>query len=185
MKLSDIILENDIDISYLNQLDDLLKQDLEDAAENETNEALLTTAAFLIALPGLLKTIDKVGRTLFAKAGINLSKKEPNNITKAYNVLIQVANKLDSYVDRPFDIMLKPFIKDNIKRKKAVDLLKTLTIAIMAIGGSIDISKSKDIVSAIQQTAGNASSEILQAIGEKNGPKLAKIAKDFYTNFIA
>jgi len=111
MKLADIILEEKVDLSPLNQLDDLIAAELEDASGEDPNESVIATVAILAAIPGILKAIDKTMRVILTKAGINLSKKEPSDIQKAYKVVLTTADKIDSYIDGPFRLVFKTIYK--------------------------------------------------------------------------
>jgi len=179
MKLADIILEGTVDLSPLNQLDDLFAKELENTTGQNPNESVLLTAAILASLPGLLKSIDKVGRIIFNKSGINLSKKTPSDIEKAYNVVLAAADKVDNYLDSPFRLVLKPFIDDQNKRNKVAGALKAAVLTIMTIGGSVDITAAKDIASAISQASPEVGKELIQAAAEKSGPQVTRVIKGF------
>jgi hypothetical protein len=173
MKLTNLILE--ADLSPLANLDDLIKKELEAAEKeaekpNQQNEGVLTFTAFALAIPGILRAIDKLGRTIFTKAGINLDKKEPNSITRAYNVVIQTAEKADSYIIRPIEIILKPFISDVTKRKKVAEFMKAVVLIIMTVSGGVNINTAPSIKSAIQAAAPEVADELL---GLDNVLKLA------------
>ena len=183
MKLSQIILE--ADLSPLGNLDDLIKKELE-AAEKEVkklqqqNESVLATTAFVLAVPGILKGIDKLGRNIANRAGINLDKKDPTTIQKAYRLVIQVAEKADEYIVRPIEYILRPFIKDTVKRKKAAEFLKAVVLLIMAVSGGVDISKAADIKNAIQAAAPEVANELLDLDNTlKIANKLVTIAKTY------
>lgn len=179
MKLASIIFEEKVDLTPLNQLDDLIAKELEDATGQNPNEGLVTTMAILAALPGILKAIDKTGRIILNKAGINLSKKEPSDLKKAYNVLIATADKIDSFVDGPFRLILKPFINDTNKRNKVAGVLKAAVLAIMSVGSSIDITAAKDLTSAITAASPEVGKELVAAAAEKNGPQIAKVVRSY------
>ena len=179
MKLASIIFEEKVDLTPLNQLDDLIAKELEDATGQDPNEGILTAAAIIVGLPGILKTIDKIGRAIFLKAGINLSKKTPSDLQKAYNVLIATADKIDNFVDGPFRLILKPFVNDTNKRNKVAGVLKAAVLAIMSIGSSIDITAVKDLSSAITTASPEVGKELIEAASQKSGPKIAKILKNY------
>ena len=179
MKLAKIILEENVDLTPLNQLDDLIAAELEKATGENPNESVVATVAILAALPGILKSIDKIGRVILNKSGINLSKKEPSDIEKAYNVIIATADKIDTYLDGPFRLILKPFIQDTNKRNKVAGALKAAVLAIMSIGSSIDITTTKDITSAISSASPEVGKELIQAVIEKNGGKITKVLRGF------
>ena len=179
MKLARIILEEKVDLTPLNQLDDLIAAELESASGENPNESVIAITAMIAALPGILKAIDKTMRVILNKAGINLNKKEPSDIQKAYNVVLATADKIDSYLDGPFRLVLKPFINDTNKRNKVAGALKAATLAIMSIGSSIDLTSAKDIASTITSASPELGKELLAAAAEKNGPQVAKALKGF------
>jgi len=181
IKLTDIILnEKEFDVSALAYLDDEIAKELDKVAQQ--NEDFGATAVTVLALPSILKIIDKTGRIIFKKSGIDLKKKQPNQISKAYNVVLKAAEKIDSYLDVPFNKILSRFVKDTSKRKKAASFLKALTLAIMGIGGSIDVNAATELKNILTDLVPEVSREILQAIGEKSGPKIASIAKNFFNS---
>lgn len=178
MKLSSIILEQEtVDVSPLSQIDDLIKKELEAAQEKqgETNEIVGTTALFLIALPGILRGIDGIVRAIRKKAGIDLSK--PGKNLKAWNSVIAVAEKIDSYTDAPVNAILTPFISDVTKRKKIASIIKGLALATMTMGSNIGISESPELVNIIKNYMPEVGNEVIQTIVEKSGPKLIEVAK--------
>ena len=180
IKLTDIVLkEEEFDVSALANLDDEIAKELDKAADQQ-NEAILSTVAITLALPGILKAIDRIGRTITKKAGINLNKRQPTQIEKAYDVILKAAEKIDSYIDVPFNKILTPFIKDANKRKKATNFFKALTLAIMGISGGINMSTATELKSILTNLAPDVAKELAQAIGEKSGPKIASIAKNFF-----
>jgi len=152
------------------KLDDIFKQELETASRQQ-NEAVLTTAALILSLPRLLnfiaKTVQAVKKKYFKR--ITMSKYDEN---AWYNVLDKFTENIDSYIGKPFDIILKPIISDNIKRKKAVNLLKAFAIATMAITGNVDMSKSLKTLTYLKSIYPAFSSEISQYITEKSVPNL-------------
>jgi hypothetical protein len=101
-----------------NRLDDILNQELKKVSKQQ-NEAILTTAAFTLALPGLLNSIAKIAQAVSKKyyKKIDLNKPDQN---AWYNILDKFTENIDSYIGKPFDFILKPIISDNIKRKKVV-----------------------------------------------------------------
>jgi hypothetical protein len=76
IKLSDILLEIEqpIDFSLLSQIDDIVKDELEDAQkEQPVNEIVgLTTVAFLLALPGMVNGIFRIIKAIKDKAPQNI-----------------------------------------------------------------------------------------------------------------
>ena len=173
--------EDSIDISGLDLLDDEIKKALEDASKEEapTNEIIgFTTVALVIAIPGIINAITKVIKALAQKSGIQLKKEDP----KWYEVLEKATSKIDDYLDTPFNFMLKPFVKDSIKRAKYAKILKAVTLALMSISALADPSKIKDTTSLIKSLAPDIGGELIQAIGEKNSSNIGKLLKVAFNN---
>jgi hypothetical protein len=173
--------EDSIDISGLDLLDDEIKKALEDASKEEapTNEIIgFTTVALVIAIPGIINAITKVIKTLAQKSGIQLKKEDP----KWYEVLEKATSKIDDYLDTPFNFMLRPFVKDSIKRAKYSKILKAVTLALMSISSLADPSKIKDTTSLIKSLAPDIGIELIQAIGEKNSSNIGKLLKVAFNN---
>jgi len=173
--------EDSIDISGLGLLDDEIKKALEDASKEEapTNEIIgFTTVALVIAIPGIINAITKVIKALAQKSGIQLKKEDP----KWYEVLEKATSKIDDYLDTPFNFMLRPFVKDSIKRAKYSKILKAVTLALMSISSLADPSKIKDTTSLIKSLAPDIGKELIQAIGEKNPSNIGKLLKVAFNN---
>ena len=173
--------EDIVDVSGLDKLDDEIKKALEDASKEETptNEIVgLTTVALIVAIPGIINAITKVIKALAQKSGIQLKKEDP----KWYEVLEKATDKIDDYLDTPFNFMLKPFVKDSIKRAKYAKILKAVTLALMSIGALADPSKIKDTTSLIKSLAPDIGGELIQAIGEKNSSSIGKLLKVAFNN---
>ncbi len=173
--------EDTIDVSGLDKLDDEIKKALEDASKEETptNEIVgLTTVALIVAIPGIINAITKVIKSLAQKSGIQLKKEDP----KWYEVLEKATGKIDDYLDTPFNFMLKPFVKDSIKRAKYAKILKAVTLALMSISALADPSKIKDTTSLIKSLAPDIGVELIQAIGEKNSSSIGKLLKVAFNN---
>jgi hypothetical protein len=173
--------EDSIDISGLDLLDDEIKKALEDASKEEapTNEIIgFTTVALVIAIPGIINAITKVIKALAQKSGIQLKKEDP----KWYEVLEKATSKIDDYLDTPFNFMLRPFVKDSIKRAKYSKILKAVTLALMSISSLADPSKIKDTTSLIKSLAPDIGGELVQAIGEKNPSTIGKLLKVAFNN---
>lgn len=172
---------DDIDISGLGGLGKEIERALEDASKEETptNEIIgLSTVALVVAIPGIINAITKVIKALAQKSGIQLKKEDP----KWYEVLEKVTDKIDDYLDTPFNFMLKPFIKDSIKRVKYAKILKAVTLVLMSISASADPSKIKDTTSLIKSLAPNIGTELIQAIGEKNASNIGNLLKIAFNN---
>ena len=173
--------EDNIDISGLDKLDDEIKKALEDASKEEapTNEIIgFTTVALVIAIPGIINAVTKVIKALAQKSGIQLKKEDP----KWYEVLEKATSKIDDYLDTPFNFMLRPFVKNSIKRAKYAKILKAVTLALMSISALADPSKIKDTTSLIKSLAPDIGGELIQAIGEKNSSSIGNLIKVAFNN---
>jgi len=181
IKLIDILREveqeSDIDLSALKNLPTMIGDELEKASE-EQNESVLGAAALVLAVPGILNSLSKVAQVIAKKSGIDLRKRKN---PAWYKTLDTVTAKIDDYLDVPFKTILRPFIKDQVKRDKTAKYLKAATLASMAIMGALDLNKLQNAATAIKDLAGQSSSEILQAIGEHSLPKLTGAIKNFLT----
>ena len=172
---------DDINISGLSLLAGEIEDELEAASKKETptNEIIgLSTVALIVAIPGIINAITKVIKALAQKSGIQLKKEDP----KWYEVLEKVTDKIDDYLDTPFNFMLKPFVKDSIKRVKYAKILKAVTLVLMSISALADPSKIKDTTSLIKSLAPDIGGELIQAIGEKNSSNIGKLLKVAFNN---
>jgi hypothetical protein len=158
IKLSDILLEietESIDFSPLSRMDDIVKDELEDAQKEEpVNEIIgLTTGAFLLALPGMVNGIFRIIKAIKDKAPPKYNLSKPGDNKSHIDFVIAFTDKMDGYLDTPFKVMLTPFIKDSIKRDKVAKIIKAIALLIMSLG--IDITKSPDIMSVGKELVGD------------------------------
>jgi len=177
IKLVDILKEIEekekkIDFSPFNFVDDDFEDELEKVSKQQ-NEIIFTVASIALAAPGIINSLIKAGKALARKRGFDLSKPDPN---AWYNVLEKWTEQIDNYIGKPFDILLKPFISDAAKRKKAVDILKAISIATLATVGAADITKAKAAMEYGKTLAGPAWGEIVKAAGDSN--KLINVTKN-------
>jgi len=183
MKLFNILSEiesEQISAEIGNELDNIFKDELNKASQQQ-NEAVLTTLALTLAIPGFLKGVAKIAEIISKKKGINLKKK---NNKSWYKILEEFAEKIDTYVETPFNIILKPIVSDDAKRKKIVSFIKGACIVAMAIIGSVDLNQSPNALAKIKSTASEFSSELLQNAGTNNLPKFIEYAKKTIENII-
>lgn len=186
MKLSDILLEIKSDQQIQStidnvgaQLDDIFKDELEKASKQQ-NEAILTTLALVLAIPGFLKSVAKIAETIATKTGISVEKDK----TAWYKILEKFADKIDDYIETPFNIILKPVIKDDVKRKKIVKFIKGACIIAMAIIGSVDLNQAPTITAKIKSISGEFAKELTQNAIEKNLGTFTEFAKKTIQNII-
>lgn len=146
----------------LKSIDDLVYKELENAARKDLEESgekepldeifLLTVSGLVLAIPGIVNGIARILKAVTDKAPprFNLSK---SNDPSHLDYVIKFSGKIDDYLDTPFKVMLKPFIKDEDKRNKVAKFLKGLTLAIMTMGS--DTSRNPTILNTGRDLAGN------------------------------
>lgn len=166
---------SELDGLFIQQLKIASKQ-VQSNSNVPQNEAILTitTIAIIASIPGFLKAVSKLGENISKKEGINLKKKDGE---AWYNILGKFVDKVESYIDRPFNLILTPFIKDEVKRKKITGIIKAASIITLAVIGGIDFTKAPDALQAVKSAAGEFSQELLQKFGEKNIDKIATAVK--------
>ncbi len=190
IKLIDILLEEEsVDAttvlsplaSLADEIEDVLQQASKEgqADKQAQNEAILTTTALILAIPGIIKTTAKIIGIIAKKAGIDLKKKR----TPAWHKIVEeTAERVDSYLDKPFNTILKPFVSDDQKRKKIANILKALTLIGMSVAGSINPSDITKVKSVLSNLVGETTTEALQTAYERGGPQLVSTLKNLFTN---
>ena len=153
--LSEGTADEEPNFSDLSKIDDIIGDELEKAKKEEEgsiNEIFgLTTVAFVIAIPGMINGIARIIQSIKDKAPERFNLKKKDDPTPL-EYIIKFTDKIDGYLDTPFKIMLKPFIKDTSKIDKVAKFLKGITLIIMTLG--TDISKSPDLLSIGKNLAG-------------------------------
>ena len=166
---------SDVDITPLGALDAEIKKALEAAAKEEgsANEAILTISLIAAAAPGIVQAVMKVIGVIAKKNGIQLDKGDP----KWYEIIGDAAGQVDDYLDSPFNFMLRPFVRDSIKRAKYAKLIKAATLALIGITGAINIAQAKEATTLINTLAPEIGKELVQSIAEKNADKVGQLLK--------
>ena len=178
MKLIPILLEESVDLSDLEQIDDILAQEIEKAEKEQTNE-IIGTITLGLAIPGLLNGLIKIAKGLIKKSGIDLSKKDDNTFTKIERFIEYVANKIDQYVDYPIDSVLKRTVTDPVKRKKIKGAIKVGFIVTMAIVGAIDISNSSELVGKVREFSAEIAGDVIRSASQRDAAKVATTIKNY------
>ena len=160
-----VLYEEEVKFPGVENIDDIIAKELENAAqqaqnEGEVNEAVLTTTAIILGIPGIINGIARIIKSIKDKAPrtFDLSKKGPDAVDKRLNTIIKFSEKIDSTIDTPIRLVLKPFIKDQDKRNKIAKFLKAISLIIMGLG--MDISKSPDILKILRDLAGNYAGDL-------------------------
>jgi len=143
-----------IDDLVYKELENAARKDLEESGEKEPLDEIfaLTVSGLVLAIPGIVNGIARILKAVTDKAPprFNLSKgNDPSHL----DYVIKFSGKIDDYLDTPFRVMLKPFIKDEDKRNKVAKFLKGLTLAIMTLGS--DTSRNPTILNTGRDLAGN------------------------------
>jgi hypothetical protein len=142
--------EEVIDFSAISKIDDLIDKELKKASkeipkeEGLVNEAIFTTTAIILAIPSIVKGVASIIKSIKDKTPETFNLDKPDTLDKRLNAIISFAEKVDDILDTPIRLILKPFIKDQIKRNKVAKFLKALTLIIMSLG--TDISTNTDIM---------------------------------------
>ena len=159
--------QEQIDFSELDKIDDVIKSAIEDASKKQNEIDITGITLLALAAPGIINNVAKIVKALMAK--ISLKKGE-----KPIDKIIRISGELDSKLDSPIRLMLKPFVKDDGKRNKTANIIKALVLLIAGILTNADISKSTTLVDAIKGYMPNSWQEIISI---KSLPDLAAKAK--------
>ena len=183
--LAGIITENNlyegepsIDFSGLSQIDDLIDNELSKAEKEQpvTEIVGLTTAAFILAIPGIINGIFRIIKSIKDKSTAS----DSDNDQSLINFIIKFTEKMDGYLDTPFRVMLTPFIKDEEQRNKVAKLIKAIALVIMSLG--IDITKSPDIMTIGKELAGDKFTDLATSKTTADIiTKIKPIIKTFFT----
>lgn len=167
MKLKDILLEVEADQKVDAVVDDL-KDDfasalngIEDSFEeagDQKQEAVLTTASLLLALPAILGIISRLGRAA-TSAYQKIAGKKPQDQSSAekyFQQLGRVADELHHLYMKPIELVVRKFVKDPIKSKKIANAIFHIIVATMMIASGVTAAKaiqSKEISLASLESA--------------------------------
>ena len=175
IKLIDILKEiedEQIDVSALKYLGPEIEKEL-----NSQNEVVGTSIALLaLAMPGMVKATAKIAGIIAKKSGLKVAKSPA-----WYEVVQAAAEKVDSYLDAPFNKMLEPFIDDDQKRAKAANIFKAVALIGTSFAGAVDPGSIATVKSTLSDLVGNSTSEVLQTAYEKGAPELTKAVKELVT----
>ena len=188
------IIEEDVDPN-ISGLANMFTAGVEDAittASEQQNESIIGATAFILALPSMIRTLDKIVK-LFQKQvvtlkrkGFNLSKsgdtpkpKEQNKVKEQWDLIVSVADKANTYIEKPLDIFLKRIITNDTKRLKVVKLFKFIFILSLGVLGSVDFNKIPQLAKDISLLGGNSIIQGLQEAVQHGGPLLIKFIKEY------
>ena len=157
----------------------------------QQNESVIGVTALILSLPSIIKSIDTVVK-LFQKKVVTLKKKfnvsksgdtpkpkEQNKVKEQWDLIVSVADKANTYIEKPLDIFLKRIITDDTKRLKVVKLFKFIFILSLGVLGSVDFNKIPQLAKDISLLGGNITIEGLQEAVQHGGPSLIKFIKEY------
>ena len=153
--LEEVNSQEDIDLSGI---DDAILNAIKQVPQNEVTVGDIALLA--PAIPGIINNLARVVKALMIKSGLKLSKSE-NPLQQKVNWVINLSSKLDSKLDSPIRLILKPFIKDDGQRNKTANILKAVVLVIAGILYNLDLSKIPEVVTIIKSYIPNAWSDIL------------------------
>ena len=186
------VIDSDLN-NDIGELAQMFTNDVENAINNSSeqkNESVIGATAFILALPSIIKCIDKIVK-IFQKKVVTLKRKfdlnkgpkpeenKGSNIKKQWDLIVTIANKADKYIEKPLDIFLKRIITDDVKRLKVVKLFKFLFIFSLGVIGSVDISKVPQLAKDINLLGGNTAIEAFKEAVQHGGPEVIKFIKEF------
>lgn len=157
IKLVDLLKEldsqEDIDLSGI---DDAILNAIKQVPQNEVT--IGDIALIAPAIPGIVNNLARVVKALMSRISL---KKGGDPIRQKVDWVINLSSKLDSKLDSPIRLMLKPFVKDDNQRNKLANILKATVLIIAGILYNLDMSKIPEVVTVIKSYIPNAWSEIL------------------------
>lgn len=170
MKLIPILLQESVDLSDLDKIDDLLAQEIEKAEKQQTNELIGTASTLLLAaaIPGFLNGLIKIVRGVMQKSGIDLTKRNTPTLDKIEDFVEFIATKIDQITDYPIDAVLKRTVKDPVKRKKAKGAIKVGIIAVLIIYAGINISNSSELLGTLREFSSEIAADVIKDASKKN-----------------
>ena len=187
------IIEEDVESEIARSADmftNNVKAAIDDASKQQ-NETVFGVTALILSLPSIIKSIDTVvklfqKKVVTLKTKFNLSKsgdtpkpKEQNKVKEQWDLIVSVADKANTYIEKPLDIFLKRIVKDDTKRLKVVKLFKFIFILSLSVLGSVDFNKIPQLAKDISLLGGNTIIEGLQEAVQHGGPSLIKFIKEY------
>jgi hypothetical protein len=134
---------------------------MQDAIEDkstEQKEGIVTTASIALALPAILGIIARLGKSLssIVKRTIGTKPTDQNDADKYFNQMSRIADELHHLYQKPIELVVRKFVKDEDKAKKISSFIFHIIIAILFIASgitAIKALKSKEISLATLETA--------------------------------
>jgi len=162
----------DLTQDILNGFEDVVKDELKKIHQQQ-NEAILSTAALALAVPGIAKAIIRLIEGFKKKYNFSLSK---NSDSKSWlKIIEEIADKIDNKLNTPFNIILKPFIQDEVNRKKIAGILKGIFLLALSVGS--DLSTAPTLYAKIQTLLQGTGIDVTQNVVATNAEKIGELLK--------
>jgi len=173
---------DDLDLSSaFDGLVDDIENELEDIPTNE----IVITSALILSIPGIIKAVAKCVKIITQKAAkFQISKNnEPTyQSTPKLDYIINVSKQIDEYLDAPFNLILKPFIQDDTKRKETANILKIIALVALGAYEQIDVSKVSEVSNVIKKLSpAGVGIDLGVDAATKVAPWATQILKDWFT----
>lgn len=141
----------------MSALIDGIEDELEDASK-EQKEGVLTYAGVALALPAILGLVARFGKAVTGIVNRTIGKKPEGqgDAEKYFQQMGRIADELHGLYKKPLELVVKRFVKDDIKAKKVSNFLFHTIIAIMLLAAGITAVKaiqSKELSLATLETA--------------------------------
>jgi hypothetical protein len=175
-KLKDLIKEiedDQIDISDLKDIDDEIKKELKAGSKNEVLGAIMIGLTAVKIINVATSIIEKIAK----KNNVDLK----NTDEKWYTILKNITGKIDSYVVKPVELVLTPFIKDPDKRKSVAKTIAAVTLTIASMYLSIvDLKKIESITTVIEKLAPDIGKSLAKTIISKNKENITTLLNKYF-----
>lgn len=130
---------------------------LEDKSKDQKESATLVTSVAL-ALPAILGLVARFGKAVTGIVNRTIGKKPEGqgDAEKYFQQMSRIADELHSLYMKPLELIVKRFVKDEVKAKKIASFIFHVIIAIMLIASGVTAVKaiqSKELSLATLETA--------------------------------
>jgi hypothetical protein len=134
-----------------------IEDELEDTSK-EQKEGVLTVASIGLAMPAILGLVARFGKSVTNIVNRTIGKKPTNqsDAEKYFQQMGRIADELHHLYVKPLELIVKKFVKDDVKAKKTANFLFHVIIAIMFLASGITAIKaiqSKELSLATLETA--------------------------------
>ena len=162
----------DLTQDILNGFEDVVEDELK-KVQQQQNEAILSTAALALAVPGIAKAIIRLIEGFKKKYNFSLSK---NSDSKSWlKIIEEIADKIDNKLNTPFNIILKPFVQDEANRKKIAGILKGIFLLALSVGS--DLSTAPTLYAKMQTLLQGTGIDVTQNVVATNAEKIGELLK--------